>query len=45
MIQAQCFPAGPDVITMVCGPVKMRRGLIEILKSMGHDENNIIIFY
>lgn len=45
MIEELLHPAGDDVVTMICGPAKMRRGLVEILKELGHDAKSIMIFY
>lgn len=45
MVTELLHPAGDDVITMICGPAKMRRNLVEILKELGHDAKRIMIFY
>lgn len=45
MIQEQMYPAGQDVVTMVCGPPKMRRAVTDMLKKLGHDTKTILSFY
>ena len=45
IIREKFFAPGPDVVNMICGPQKMRKNVVDILKKVGYDEKSNIIFY